>query len=104
MVEPVRHRQTKGAATDMFYLTLPLSTLHTWPTSASHRIRFVPIVLQKSKLERRRKSPQEQGRDTAEIHEMCGASNRFDQYLTVVVIPNTAASAIRDRPLHSSRR
>ena len=23
MVEPVRHRQTKGAATDMFYLTPP---------------------------------------------------------------------------------
>ena len=30
MVEPVRHRQTKGAATDMFYLTPPrhISTLH----------------------------------------------------------------------------
>src|SRR5664279_4290411 len=29
MVEPLRHRQTKGAATDMFYLTLPrhISTL-----------------------------------------------------------------------------
>ena len=30
MVEPLRHRQTKGAATDMFYLTPPrhISTLH----------------------------------------------------------------------------
>jgi hypothetical protein len=30
MVKPVRHRQTKGAATDMFYLTPPrhISTLH----------------------------------------------------------------------------
>jgi hypothetical protein len=29
-VEPLRHRQTKGAATDMFYLTPPrhISTLH----------------------------------------------------------------------------
>jgi hypothetical protein len=29
MVEPLRHRQTKGAATDMFYLTPPrhISTL-----------------------------------------------------------------------------
>ena len=29
MVEPLRHRQTKGAATDMFYLMLPrhISTL-----------------------------------------------------------------------------
>ena len=29
MVEPLRHRQTKGAATDMFYLTSPrhISTL-----------------------------------------------------------------------------
>src|SRR5258705_9671811 len=32
MVEPLRHRQTKGAATDMFYLTPPrhISTL-PWP-------------------------------------------------------------------------
>jgi hypothetical protein len=31
MVKPVRHRQTKGAATDMFYLTPPrhISTLPT---------------------------------------------------------------------------
>jgi isochorismate hydrolase len=31
MVEPLRHRQTKGAATDMFYLTPPrhISTLPT---------------------------------------------------------------------------
>src|SRR4051794_31513741 len=30
MVEPLRHRQTKGAATDMFYLMPPrhISTLH----------------------------------------------------------------------------
>jgi hypothetical protein len=30
MVEPLRHRQTKGAATAMFYLTPPrhISTLH----------------------------------------------------------------------------
>ena len=30
MVEPLRHRQTKGAATDMFNLTPPrhISTLH----------------------------------------------------------------------------
>jgi hypothetical protein len=30
MVEPLRHRQTKEAATDMFYLTPPrhISTLH----------------------------------------------------------------------------
>ena len=33
MAEPVRHRQTKGAATDMFYLTLPrhISTLPKEP-------------------------------------------------------------------------
>src|ERR1700736_6810148 len=36
--EPLRHRQTKGAATDMFYLTpprhistLPNSPIQTWP-------------------------------------------------------------------------
>src|ERR1700724_3299823 len=38
MVEPVRHRRTKGAATDMFYLTPP------------RHISTLPILLQKSFL------------------------------------------------------
>jgi hypothetical protein len=35
MVEPLRHRQTKGAATDMFYLTPPrhISTYMRAPLS-----------------------------------------------------------------------
>src|SRR5882724_7126985 len=37
MVEPLRHRQTKGAATDMFYLTPPrhISTLPKAPLGGS---------------------------------------------------------------------
>jgi len=43
MVEPLRHRQTKGAATDMFYLTPPrhISTLPQKRTSAFRGI--VPV-------------------------------------------------------------
>src|SRR5712671_225792 len=39
MVEPLRHRQTKGAATDMFYLTPPrhISTLPRRPSLAHRR-------------------------------------------------------------------
>src|SRR5450432_3416822 len=40
MVEPLRHRQTKGAATDMFYLTPPrhISTLPSSPHTRSFGI------------------------------------------------------------------
>src|ERR1700738_2877943 len=45
MVEPLRHRQTKGAATDMFYLTPPrhISTLPKadFDAALSH-VRFTP--------------------------------------------------------------
>src|SRR6266403_5568300 len=41
MVEPLRHRQTKGAATDMFYLTPP------------RHISTLQILLQKSAYRRR---------------------------------------------------
>jgi len=39
MVEPLRHRQTKGAATDMFYLTPPrhISTLPKSDLTAPRR-------------------------------------------------------------------
>jgi hypothetical protein len=43
MVEPLRHRQTKGAATDMFYLTPPrhISTLPNSDLEAPERgVRF----------------------------------------------------------------
>ncbi len=46
MVEPLRHRQTKGAATDMFYLTSPrhISTLPFPDLSARNRdVRFAPL-------------------------------------------------------------
>jgi hypothetical protein len=45
MVEPLRHRQTKGAATAMFYLTLPrhISTLPKGDLTAPKRhFRFTP--------------------------------------------------------------
>jgi hypothetical protein len=40
MVEPLRHRQTKGAATDMFDLKPPrhISTLHERAMAASHLV------------------------------------------------------------------
>ena len=45
MVEPLRHRQTKGAVTDMFYLTPPRH-ISTLPDSevvmTSQRIRSTP--------------------------------------------------------------
>jgi hypothetical protein len=43
MVEPLRHRQTKGAATDMFFLTPP------------RHISTLPIMLKKSLLADERK-------------------------------------------------
>ena len=46
MVEPLRHRQTKGAATDMFYLTPPrhISTLPFSDLSAQTcEVRFSPM-------------------------------------------------------------
>jgi hypothetical protein len=46
MVEPLRHRQTKGAATDMFYLMPP------------RHISTLQILLQKSKIEELQKSRQ----------------------------------------------
>ena len=52
MVEPLRHRQTKGAATDMFYLqpprhisTLPFASIWACPGHvrySSHRDRLRP--------------------------------------------------------------
>jgi hypothetical protein len=51
-VEPLRHRQTKGAATDMFYLMPPrhISTLHfsdlgTWPHDVRSKGDIVEKVL-----------------------------------------------------------
>jgi hypothetical protein len=51
MVEPLRHRQTKGAATDMFYLTPPrhISTLRKADiaqvsTSASEQAMFAKTI------------------------------------------------------------
>ncbi len=46
MVELLRHRQTKGAATDMFYLTPPrhISTLpFSTEMGCPHDVRFAPI-------------------------------------------------------------
>jgi hypothetical protein len=46
MVEPLRHRQTKGAATDMFYLTPPrhISTLPFPDVVARNRdVQFAPM-------------------------------------------------------------
>src|SRR5437899_1927502 len=46
MVEPLRHRQTKGAATDMFYLTPPrhISTLPFSEVDARiGKVCFAPI-------------------------------------------------------------
>jgi len=47
MVEPLRHRQTKGAATVMFYLMPPrhISTLRTFAKSlrSAMRIVFLPV-------------------------------------------------------------
>src|SRR6267143_3573198 len=40
MVEPLRHRQTKGAATDMFYLTPPRH-ISTLPTNRRRRRAYV---------------------------------------------------------------
>src|ERR1700730_4452252 len=73
-VEPLRHRQTKGAATDMFYLTPPRH-ISTLPNSDSkpirarsvlslttdkrrlrQHVRLVPILLKKSKIGRLRQS------------------------------------------------
>jgi hypothetical protein len=45
MVEPLRHRQTKGAATAMFYLTPPrhISTLPNSEVGGRNReVRFTP--------------------------------------------------------------
>ena len=45
MVEPLRHRQTKGAATDMFYLTPPrhISTLPiSTELGCQRHVRFAP--------------------------------------------------------------
>src|SRR6266403_2202018 len=46
MVEPLRHRQTKGAATDMFYLTPPRH-ISTLPNSdlggRGCEVRFTPM-------------------------------------------------------------
>src|SRR5947209_4339779 len=44
MVEPVRHRQTKEAGTDMFYLTLPRHT-STLPQSGGSEPRELPPLL-----------------------------------------------------------
>jgi hypothetical protein len=43
MVEPLRHRQTKGAATDMFYLMPPrhISTLHQTDVLSESRMREI---------------------------------------------------------------
>jgi hypothetical protein len=48
MVEPLRHRQTKGAATDMFYLKLPrhISTLRKAAVHAQQH-----LVVDKHELE-----------------------------------------------------
>jgi hypothetical protein len=53
MVEPLRHRQTKGAATDMFYLTPPrhISTLHI--SEVEPRIFDVRFRLQSRPAKRR---------------------------------------------------
>jgi len=46
MVEPLRHRQTKGAATDMFYLTPPrhISTYMRAPLSRVFRWRLAILI------------------------------------------------------------
>jgi hypothetical protein len=47
MVEPLRHRQTKEAATDMFYLTPPrhISTLHKADERKPHiHVHFFGVV------------------------------------------------------------
>src|ERR1700716_142188 len=54
MVEPLRHRQTKGAATDMFYLTPPrhISTLPLLCENSDvelSRRTFVSITLNKKR-------------------------------------------------------
>ena len=48
MVEPLRHRQTKGAATDMFYLTLPrhISTLPFTAYLAKAETPVCPLLAQ----------------------------------------------------------
>src|SRR5713101_8218808 len=45
MVEPLRHRQTKGAATDMFYLMPPrhISTLPFATGSSRQQVRPCPL-------------------------------------------------------------
>src|SRR5258707_10486832 len=48
MAEPLRHRQTKEAATDMLYLTPP------------RHISTLPMLSKKSKIERLRKSREDQ--------------------------------------------
>src|SRR6202021_2394672 len=54
MVEPLRHRQTKGAATAMFYLTLPrhISTL-PWPCKNDLQRASVPEARRCARLRRR---------------------------------------------------
>jgi hypothetical protein len=54
MVEPLRHRQTKGAATDMFYLTPPrhISTLHLANSEeVSPNVCFRGILFKNSKAD-----------------------------------------------------
>src|ERR1700737_5043527 len=41
MVEPLRHRQTKGAATDMFYLMPPRHISTLGPSAAGCWTRFI---------------------------------------------------------------
>ena len=59
MVEPLRHRQTKGAATDMFYLTPPrhISTLpFATKMGCSRHVRFTPDSDRRADMARRPKS------------------------------------------------